>query len=366
MGRGDPCTPDLSDPRRGPVGPRDPCHRRRPGRRCQSDGDRCPRQQLRVGIHALLRHELHVHGAGGCRRLPRAHVQYRRRGTSDARRSRCRDNLPLRALAALVDRAAGRHRHVGSLRRFVGRRSSLSAGQTRQPHRHHHDHVQLHRSCGSELRAGEPDAACRQHGSCDRPLSPKRSPAHLARHSRAAGHRILQGGPGQYLLSRGDPCLCAALAADLAHAHRLRDPCLWPFGKRRQIRRHFARQDHHDRDDHFRCACRNDGHQQRHGRSGTAGAQRHRRRRLHRDRGGSDGPQSPGGCVSCRDPLRVSLSGRRGTGALDVDPARTDRRHSGAGHPVHRCARQHGADAAGTGVPRSGCGGWAAEDRWTS
>ena len=36
----------------------------------------------------------------------------------------------------------------------VGRYPGLSSGQTRQPHRDHHDHVQLYRSCIDEYYAG--------------------------------------------------------------------------------------------------------------------------------------------------------------------------------------------------------------------
>ena len=69
-------------------------------------------------------------------------------------------------------------------------------------------------------------------------------------------------------------------------------------------------------------------------------------RGLHRYRRGADGPVAsvwrvPGGAA-----VRVPVSGRRRTGAVDLDPARADRRHSGAGDPVYRSVGQHGADAA--------------------
>ena len=66
----------------------------------------------------------------------------------------------------------------------------------------------------------------------------------------------------------------------------------------------------------------------------------------------ADGAQPPAGCLSCRDPVRVSLPGRRRACPVDIDPARADRGHSGAGDPVHRRAGQHGPDAAGTHLSR--------------
>ena len=47
-----------------------------------------------------------------------------------------------------------RGRGGGAVRRRLGLHSRLSAGQARQPHRHHDDHVQLHRLGADDLSAG--------------------------------------------------------------------------------------------------------------------------------------------------------------------------------------------------------------------
>jgi ABC-type uncharacterized transport system permease subunit len=105
-------------------------------------------------------------------------------------------------------------------------------------------------------------------------------------------------------------------------------------------------EDHHDLDADLGWACGHDGDQQRHGRGRAPGSELYRGRRFHRHRRGADGAQPSLWRFSGRDPLWLPLSGRRGTGALDLDPARIDRRHSGTGHPLYRRAGQYGADTA--------------------
>jgi hypothetical protein len=49
---------------------------------------------------------------------------------------------------------ARRHRRRRRFRRALGADPGLAAGQARQPYRHHHHHVQLHRRGADELHAG--------------------------------------------------------------------------------------------------------------------------------------------------------------------------------------------------------------------
>ena len=55
-----------------------------------------------LGLYALLRNEFHLHGACRCGRLPRTHVQYRRRRSGHNRRSGRGAGLPFDQLAALA------------------------------------------------------------------------------------------------------------------------------------------------------------------------------------------------------------------------------------------------------------------------
>ena len=62
----------------------------------------------------------------------------------------------------------------GALRRGLGVHSRVPAGQARQSHRDHHDHVQLHRRGASELPARQRDEARGAAGSGNRASSPPR------------------------------------------------------------------------------------------------------------------------------------------------------------------------------------------------
>ena len=71
-------------------------------------------------------------------------VQHRRRGAGDPRRHRARAGAPVPAGPRLPGDPARRPRR-GRLRRLVGRGAGLPPGLSRQPYRHHDDHVQLAR-----------------------------------------------------------------------------------------------------------------------------------------------------------------------------------------------------------------------------
>ena len=125
--------------------PRRPVHRREPAR-----GRAAPAHGALgygEGIGFTLYYATNFIFTGlGRRRLPCRPVQHRRRGPGLYRRPRRRAGLPrLRRGAAWWLTLPARHPRRRRLRRRLGVHPGLAAGQARQPHRHHHDHVQLHR-----------------------------------------------------------------------------------------------------------------------------------------------------------------------------------------------------------------------------
>ena len=80
----------------------------KPGRGVEGDGRWRAGVDLWLGLHALLRHHLHLHRACGDGGLPRRPVQHRRRGAGAAGRPGRGAGLPCAALAALDAGAARR------------------------------------------------------------------------------------------------------------------------------------------------------------------------------------------------------------------------------------------------------------------
>ena len=118
----------------------------------------------------------------------------------------------------------------GAVRRGLGRGAGLSPGQARQPHRDHHDHVQLHRLGAADPSARERPQGAGLHGARNRP--PFR-PARTCRAPRRSSALLgVEWAPlaAQRLVSAGAAVLRARVAPDLAHAAGLRDPRLRPFG----------------------------------------------------------------------------------------------------------------------------------------
>ena len=161
------------------LGPGAALHRAKPGRGVQRHGRRRARLGLRLGLYALLHHQLHLHRPCGDHRLPCRPFQHRRRGAGAARRPRRGAGLPLDRLAALDAGAGGRDGRRGGLRRGLGGDPGLSAGQARQPYRHHHDHVQLHRGGAAGLSSGRRPAPGRADGPGLGPLPGRREAADL-------------------------------------------------------------------------------------------------------------------------------------------------------------------------------------------
>jgi hypothetical protein len=155
MGRCHPDPADLGASGADRVGFRGADHRRNPVEAMQIMVRGRLRVRLWLGLHALLRDQLHLHRPRRRRGLPRAAVQHRRRGAGRPRRSRRRHRAAELRLAALDHRASGRDPRCGAVRRGLGRDPGLSAGQARQPYRDHHDHVQLHRLRAAGLPAGQ-------------------------------------------------------------------------------------------------------------------------------------------------------------------------------------------------------------------
>ena len=71
---------------------------------------------------------------------------------------------------------------AGAFGAVWGCSACVLASKTRQSHRYHDHYVQLHRSCGAELYAGQRAASQRCNGSCDRTLPRSRSLAITARY----------------------------------------------------------------------------------------------------------------------------------------------------------------------------------------
>ncbi len=106
---------------------------------------------LGLRLHALLHHRFHLRRSGGVAGLSCRPVQHRGRGAGLSRRSRRHPDRP-RAQWRQLDRGVpADDRLRRAVRRGLGLRAGLSASQARQPRRHHHDPVQLHRRVADEL-----------------------------------------------------------------------------------------------------------------------------------------------------------------------------------------------------------------------
>ena len=134
---------DHQDSRREPVG--------------GAEADDLRRARLAGGhrLHALLCDELCVHRARRRGRLPRRALQHRRGRPGLHRRTRRRADGPMAGRGAVLGRAARGDPRRRGLRRGVGVHPRKAAGAKGQPHRNHHDHVQLHRLVGDDLSAGQ-------------------------------------------------------------------------------------------------------------------------------------------------------------------------------------------------------------------
>ena len=93
-----------------------------------------------------------------------------------------------------------------------------------------------------------------------------------------------------------------------------------------------------------------DGDQQCGGGLGQIAAKLGRGCGLYRHRRGADGAQSPDWGVSGGDPVRLSLSRRRGPWPAHHDPAGNAAGGAGSGDPVYRSLGSNGADVAGMGL----------------
>ena len=181
--------PGAEPPARVPGrGARRALHRREPGQGDAAADPGLARLVLRDRLHALLCDDLRLHRALGGDRLPRRAVQHRRRGAGGARRDRGDAGVPRRAVAALGAGAAVRHPRRRAVRRGLGVRPRLPAGEAREPHRHHHDHVQLHRRGAGRLPARQRDEGARVDGAGDRELPRGDAAAVHARDARRGRH----------------------------------------------------------------------------------------------------------------------------------------------------------------------------------
>ena len=202
----------------------------RPRRRGLPGGDR---------LHALLHHQLRLHRARRRHRLPLRPLQHWRRGPGLSGRPR---RGAYRALSgplagARGDSARDRLRH--GLRRLLGLHPRLAAGEARQPHRHHDDHVQLPGRGADDLPAGRDlhqagAAGGREPQIRDRRLAPLR-PRYLR--GLRWEYRPLVSQP-EHRRRRGLPR--ALLVLRLAHALGLRDPCRRAQRVGGGLRRYFA------------------------------------------------------------------------------------------------------------------------------
>ncbi|CAA9422862.1 MAG: Predicted nucleoside ABC transporter, permease 1 component, partial [uncultured Rubellimicrobium sp.] len=312
LGRCHPRAPHLAPARGVHLGPRDPGHRAQPDLGAGDHDRRGHGIDPGLGLHALLRHELHLHGPCGRRGLSRPHVQHRRRGAGRDRGPRRRARGPLHPLAALEPRARGRLPRRRDLRRGLGGDPRLARGQAGQPHRHHDDHVQLHRRGAPQLPARGPVEAHRHHGDGDRPLPGGDAYPVLPRPLLLRRDDPVPGHARQHHLLHRRPSVLRRLGPDLEDAPRLRDPGLRPFRGGRALRGHRGHPHHHDLHADLRRPRGPHGDQQHPGRGRAADPQRRGGRGLHRHRRGADGPQPPAGRVHRRHPLRRALPRRGG------------------------------------------------------
>ena len=117
---------------------------RREPARSRQDSDRGRARRSRGNrLHALLRHQLHLHRPRRRDLLPRRPVQHRRRGPGLRRGVGSGARGALSRLPARIQPRHRGDRRGGAVRRCLRRYSRLSPGQARQPYRHHDDHVQL-------------------------------------------------------------------------------------------------------------------------------------------------------------------------------------------------------------------------------
>ena len=231
----------------------------------------------------------------------------------------------------------------GAVRRALGAHPGLAAGQARQPHRHHHDHVQLHRRRADGLSAGQRAEAGRRR------WRRRRAPSPRARNCRSsAGCSSMFGLDIAHARRSTSPSCwrCVAcvprLGADLAHQARLRDPHHRPQPDGGALCRHLRDAHHHHHHADLRRAGRHDGAQPDHGRPAPSALD---------FVGGAGfvgiavalmGRSHPVGIVLGRDPVRRALPGRRRTRLRHAHHLpRHDRRHPGPGHPVRRRAGAH-------------------------
>ena len=154
-------------------------------------------------------------------RLSRPHVQHRRRRSGDTRRIGRGPCLPRRALAPLDAGAARRDPWRGAVRGRLGLYPRLAASQARQPHRDHHDHVQLYRLGAPDLSSGRGPETRRLDGPGHPPLWRGREPAEPRRNLRHVRHPVLHHRPRQRQLLHRPHRAFPLLAPDLAHQARL-------------------------------------------------------------------------------------------------------------------------------------------------
>ena len=206
--------------------------------------------------------------------------------------ARRRAGLSQRGRLALPRRAAGGDPRGGAFRRGLGLHPGLAAGQARQPHRHHDDHVQLHRRRADGLSPGRRHQGSGLHEPGDRELPAQRAPAGDAR---GAGRDRDRHPPlaAQPLGRHRTGSLRHGLGAHLAHAARLRDPHARPQPNGGRLCRHQGRPAHHRDHADLGRARRRHGAQHHHGRAAPPALGVLRRLRLRRHRRRPDGPLAP-------------------------------------------------------------------------
>ena len=183
----------------------------------------------------------------------------------------------------------------GAVRRRLGLHPGLSAGQARQPHRHHHDHVQLHRLGADDLSAGRRADRAGPAGAAQ----PRFRAGRLA----AVGAGLIAGWFGIDIAAlAAQPLLPAGAALPACSSGCFIWHTRWGYElrtvghsrARRALRRHLADPRHHHGDADLRRAGRLGRRQRDHGRASHCLLGLHRRRRLRRHRRGADGPQPSG------------------------------------------------------------------------
>ena len=153
-------------------------------------------------------------------------LQHRRRGPGLYGGRRRRRGGPRPRVPALAHRHSAGHPRLHGGGRLLGLDSRHPAGQARQPHRHHHDHVQLHRRepgglshqllvpPGGQDGGGEPRDHRRLHH------ERARGGARVLRRAARLQPAQLLGLPRHHRRRRG-------VVPAVAHQARLRDPRAW-------------------------------------------------------------------------------------------------------------------------------------------